>query len=174
MAFRSAPFDPLWVAGPLARHVPLVLMPFALLLIVGGVSTPNPTAVGQGPDADAPEPAHGILRVTRHPLMWGIAIWAIAHILANGDLASLVFFGAFAALALGGTLLIDAKRTRLNERGWGVFLQRTSNLPLGAVLQGRQKLVLREITGRQWLVTAALYLLLILVHPLLFGAPALG
>ncbi len=36
--------------------------------------------------------AQGIFSVTRHPLTWGIALWASAHLLANGDLVSLIFF----------------------------------------------------------------------------------
>ena len=38
-------------------------------------------------------------RVMRHPFLWGVALWAVSHLLANGDLASLLLFGAFAAYA---------------------------------------------------------------------------
>ena len=49
-------------------------------------------------------------------------MWAILRILVNGDQASLLFFGGLAVLALGGTTLIDARRTREAAPGWGVFL----------------------------------------------------
>jgi len=172
IAYRRAPVEPVWVAGDLLRLLPLVAMPFALLLLVGGLTAPNPTAVGQAPDPDAPEPAHGMLRVTRHPVMWGIALWAAAHVAANGDLASILFFGSLGALALGGTVLLDAKHTARNAPGWGVFLQRTSNLPLAAILERRQRLDLTEIGLRAPIVAVALYVGLLLLHPWLFGAPA--
>jgi uncharacterized membrane protein len=38
-------------------------------------------------------------RVMRHPFLWGVALWAIAHLLTNGDMASLLLFGAFGAYA---------------------------------------------------------------------------
>jgi uncharacterized membrane protein len=173
-AYTAAPFLPLWEPGPMPRLVPVVVMPVALLLVVCSVSQPNPTAVGQGPDVDAGEPAKGILRITRHPMMWGIALWATAHILATGDEASVIFFGSLGTLALLGTVFIDARKTRENPPGWGVYLQSTSNLPFQAIVERRQRLVLREIGLRPVLVALALYLLLITGHPWLFGAPALG
>ena len=96
--------------------------------------------VGQQPDPDAASPATGIIRVTRHPFMWGVALWALLHLAANGDEASVIFFGSIAVLALVGTVLIDARRTRENAPGWGVFLQATSNLPFAAILERRQQL----------------------------------
>ena len=174
VAWRAAPVVELWSAGPALRHLPLLVMPLALLLAVCGVSQPNPTAIGAAPDPDATEPATGILRVTRHPLMWAFGLWGLVHMLANGDLASLLFFGTFAVLALAGTVLIDHKRTRRNEPGWGVFLQATSNLPLAAIVERRQRLVPREIGPTRVIVAVALYVVLILLHPLLFGVPVAG
>jgi uncharacterized membrane protein len=173
LAWRAAPLLPLW-NEPVLDHVPAVAMPFALLLAVCGLSQPNPTALGQKPDADAARPVHGIIRVTRHPLMWGIGLWALAHLLAMGDVASLVLFGTLALLALGGTLLLDAKRSARNEPGWGVFLQSTSNLPLLAIIERRQKLAPREIGLLRVAVALGLYLVLILIHPWLLGVSALS
>jgi uncharacterized membrane protein len=173
VAWRAAPWVELWPSGLALRHVPILVMPFALLSLVCGVSQPNPTAVGQAPDPDAADAVHGMLRVTRHPVMWGIALWALSHLVANGDLASLVFFGTFAALALVGTRMIDAKRSRRNEPGWGVFLQATSNVPLMAIIERRQRLVLGEIGLPRVVVALALYVVLLIAHPWLFGVPAL-
>lgn len=41
-----------------------------------------------------------IRRATAHPMLWGVALWALAHLLANGDLAGLLLFGGFGAYAL--------------------------------------------------------------------------
>lgn len=176
LAWRAAPPVPLWEVGPGLRHLPLLVMPVALLLVVCGARGPNPTAVGQRPDPDAREPATGVLRVTRHPLMWGVGLWAVAHLLANGDLADAILFGTFAVLALAGTVLIDAKRTRQAAPGWGVFLQATSNAPFAAILQRRQRLrpVPREIGLARFAAALALYVLLLWAHPHLFGVGPLS
>jgi protein-S-isoprenylcysteine O-methyltransferase Ste14 len=42
----------------------------------------------------------GIVRVTRHPFLIGVGLWAVVHLVANGDVASFIFFGAFAVTAL--------------------------------------------------------------------------
>ena len=91
--------------------------------------------------------------MTRHPSCGG-GLWALLHLAANGDEASVIFFGSLAVLALAGTFLIDARRTRENAPGWGVFLQATSNLPFAAILERRQKLVAGEIG--LWRVALAL------------------
>lgn len=172
-AWKAAPHLPLWDPGAGLRHLTLAVMPVASLLVVCGLTRPNPTSVGQRPDPDAREPATGILRVTRHPFLWGVGIWAVSHVLANGDAASSVFFGALGTLALLGTILIDAKRTRAPPPGWGVFLQATSNIPLAAVAQRRQRLSLREIGLARVALALGLYVLLVWAHPWLFGVSPL-
>lgn len=39
-------------------------------------------------------------RFTRHPMLWGITLWSAGHLLANGDVASMILFGGFGAYAL--------------------------------------------------------------------------
>jgi uncharacterized membrane protein len=173
-AWRAAPVVPLWEPGGGLRHLALALMPLAFLLAVCAFTGPNPTVVGQNPDPDAGSPATGIIRVTRHPFMWGIGLWAVLHMLANGDQASAIFFGTFAVLALAGTVLIDARRTRENAPGWGVFLQATSNVPFVAILQRRQRLVLGEIGLWRAAVALGLYVLFLWLHPWLFGVSPLA
>jgi uncharacterized membrane protein len=130
--------------------------------------------VGRKPDPDAREPATGMLRITRHPVMWAIGLWALSHLLANGDLASILFFGTFTVMALAGTLLIDAKRTRRPPAGWGVFLQATSNVPFAAILERRQRFVPREIGLTRVAGALGLYVVLLWAHPYLFNASPLG
>ena len=173
-AWRAAPLVPLWDAGPAVRHLAAALMPVAFVLLVGAVTSPNPTVVGQRPDPDAASPAVGVVRITRHPFLWGVGLWAVLHILANGDAAALIFFGSLAVLALAGTLLIDARRTRENAPGWGVFLQATSNLPFAAIVEGRQKLRPGEIGLWRAALALAAYVTMFWLHPWLFGVGPLG
>ena len=63
----------------------------------------------------------GLLRITRHPFQWSVVLWAIGHIVANGDVASLLFFGSLGALSLWGSFLIDAKKARTMGADWTAF-----------------------------------------------------
>jgi uncharacterized membrane protein len=46
-------------------------------------------------------------RVLRHPQLSAVILWAVAHLLVNGDLASMVLFGGFALWALASILVIN-------------------------------------------------------------------
>jgi uncharacterized membrane protein len=173
-AYRGAPYIELWPAPVWSALLPLIVMPFALLLLVCGVSTLNPTAVGSPETLEQAEPARGILRVTRHPFMWGVALWALAHIVTNGDAAAVVLFGAFAVLALLGTLLIDHKFRARRGAQWQRFAVMTSNLPFVAILAGRQHLALAEIGWLRVGIALALYVALLALHPWLFGLSPFG
>ena len=92
VAYPRAPIVPVWPPPPWTAWVPVAVMPLATLLLVAGYSTPNPTAVGMERWARADDPAPGILRVTRHPVMWALGLWALSHLAANGDLCLDVVF----------------------------------------------------------------------------------
>jgi uncharacterized membrane protein len=110
-AFSKAPYEGVWV-GDEFKVWALMLMPFALISVIAGGMTRNPSAVRQESALATMGEPRGILRVTRHPIQWGIALWALLHLIARGDAASLVFFGGFALLSILGTLLIDARKNR--------------------------------------------------------------
>ncbi len=141
-AWQAAGTIPLWFAPPWLRWVLALLMIPAFVLFAASLRG-NPTAVG-GEAALRAEP-HGIQRVTRHPMLWSFALWALVHGLGNGDSASLLFFGAFLVTALVGMPSIDAKIAQRDPEGWAGFSARTSILPFGAIAAGRNRLVLREI-----------------------------
>lgn len=106
--------------------------------------------------------------------MWAFGLWALSHIVANGDLASLLLFGSLAALALIGTALIDARyRARLSAQ-WPDFAKQTSNLPFAAIAAGRQELRLQEIGWWRPALALGLYVLLLVAHPWLFAASPFG
>ena len=168
-AFYHAPFVNLWYAVAL-RPVPLVVMPFALVFIACGLFSPNPTLVGQERLLKSAEPARGILRITRHPMMWGFALWAASHIVARGDAAALIFFGAFLVLALSGTWLIDRRKAAALGGDWRRFAAVTSNVPFIAIVGGRNRFKPAEIGGWKILLGLATYVVLLLLHHWLFGA----
>lgn len=171
VAYARAPYVPLW-ENPDLRWVPVVVMPFACILFVGALSSPNPLSIARRkPAYDAARP--GIVSVTRHPLMWAFALWAGAHVTANGDAASLILFGLLLVLALAGPMSLDARRRRaLGDEEWTRLAAPTSNLPLAAALAGRNRLDFAGIGLGRTLGGLALYAALLFAHPYVIGVPA--
>jgi uncharacterized membrane protein len=174
IAYAGAPYVGLWPFAAWMAWLPLLLMPVALIFLVCGVSSPNPTAVGAQDTLDPEDAARGILRITRHPVMWAFALFALSHMVANGDLASVVFFGTFAALALIGTLLLDRKYAGRRGADWQRFAEVTSNVPFGAIAAGRQRIAFEEIGWVRIGAAFALYVALLALHPSLFGVSPMG
>jgi uncharacterized membrane protein len=139
--------------------------------IVIGVFTPGPTLAGyEKKGLAAAEPARGILRITRHPFLWGVALWSAGHLLVNGERFAVMLFGALGLMVLFGTRSIDRKGRARDPEGWARFEQVSSNVPFVAITQERNTLRLVEI-GWRALVALAVVALLAWAHPMLFGTP---
>ena len=54
-------------------------------------------------------------RVTRHPMLWGVVVWGVAHLLVRGDLASLILFGGMASYALLAMLSANFRGARKQQ-----------------------------------------------------------
>jgi uncharacterized membrane protein len=171
VAYAHAPTVLLWPGQTWRVLVPIVVMPLAAILLVAGYTTPNPTAVGMERSARADDPAPGVLRITRHPVMWAIGLWATSHVVANGDLRSLIFFGAFAVLSLGGTVLIDRKKRLALGSNWARLAEVTSNLPFAALLAGRTRMRWRDISLLRVIAGLLLYVVLYRGHAIIAGVP---
>jgi uncharacterized membrane protein len=172
LAYRHAPYVELWADTRLLGAVPFAVMPFAAILVVCGLATPNATSLGGARANELQDPVPGIMKVTRHPFLWGVVLWALAHVAANGDAASLILFAGMAALALGGMPSVDAKAAARLGAGWGPVVMRSSILPFAAILSGRTRVSLAEIGWLRILGGLALYAGLLFVHPWIAGKPA--
>ena len=172
-AYATARQISLWGQLPPLKPVVALAVLIAFVLVATGRTAHNPTIVGQGPLLNTGMEAKGIVRITRHPMMWGIALWALSHLMVNGDLASLIFFGSILLLALVGTRSIDAKRRLVYGDAWRTFEESTSNLPFRAILQGRNRLALSEIGWKSPLAGVVLFLVFLGLHPWLFGVAAI-
>src|ERR1700720_953811 len=151
MAYNDPPYVTLWRLPEWGKPIAIILMLPAFLLAVIGLTTPNPTSVGQeGRVARSPE---GIVRVTRYPFLIGIGLWVVVHLIANGDVASFIFFGALVVTALAGTVSIDGKRRRALGRGWQSFEAQTSIAPFAAIAAGRPRFNPGEIATWQWVAS---------------------
>lgn len=166
-AYAKAPAEDLWAGW---RELPAWVMPIAFVLLACGLFARNPTLVGADRLLKSDEPARGIIRVTRHPIMWAFMIWSVAHVLARGDTKSLVFFGGLFAVAALGTLLMDQRKAKTLGDDWRRFEGVTSHLPFVAIAQGRNRLNAAEIGWRNPVIGLALYGIFFWAHPMLFGA----
>lgn len=142
------------------RWVPLLVMPLACLLAVAGMMRQNPFSFG-GLGLRAFDPADpGILAVSRHPLLAAMALWAGAHLLANGDLAHVILFGLFAGFAWMGMALIDKRKQRQMGQGeWRRLSRNTARLNLARL----------RPSGSEAALAGAVFLALLLLH-----APVIG
>ena len=151
-AMRGDPFDPLnhplspgwpppWLRGP-----GMGLAAIGVIFIVAGLFAPGPTLAGfEKRGLSRAEPAYGMLRITRHPFLWGVAIWAAGHLLANGERFAIMLFGALGLMVLFGARSIDRKGRARDAEGYARFEAVSSNVPFAAIIQGRNRLVLGEI-----------------------------
>ncbi len=130
------------------------------ILIGIGALAVNPLSVAfrkAGFDPDRP----GVIGWVRHPLIWGLTLWGLAHIPANGDWPSLVLFAGSAAFGAIGVFAIERRlKRRLGQDEW-------RRLTAGRGHIDRSSLMGAALGLGLWLVFLAL-------HPILFGADPLA
>ena len=166
-AYNRAPYIATWGMLEWWKPFAIISMLPASLLVVIGLTTPNPTSVAQ--EGRLAQPPQGIVRVTRHPFLTGVGLWALVHLIGNGDVASLVFFATWAVVALAGTVSIDRKRRRLMGAAWEPFAAQTSVVPFAAVAAGRNRFRLREIGAWRWGIAVVAYALMLGGHSHIIG-----
>jgi uncharacterized membrane protein len=166
-AYNRAPYIATWGTLEWWKPTAIIVMLPASLLVVIGLTTPNPTSIAQ--EGRLEQPPQGIVRVTRHPFLTGVGLWALVHLIGNGDVASLAFFATWAIVALVGTVSIDVKRRRLLGSDWEPFATQTSIVPFAAIAAGRNRFVAGEIGLWRWGVALLGYALMLGGHAQVIG-----
>lgn len=132
-AWRIGPETPRWsefAASDAGIVIASLLVWLGAVLFVGSFrnnpALPHPEArtrpIGE---------AKGVFRITRHPMMWGFALWGIAHVIVNATPSGLIVSEAIIVLALVGAVLQDMKKAGRYGAAWRDWRARTSFLPFG-------------------------------------------
>ncbi|MGH8621191.1 MAG: NnrU family protein [Burkholderiales bacterium] len=152
-------------AVPGVRQLAMLLAVLAFALIAGGVSHPSPALVG----IKQAWGARGLTRITRHPLFMGIALWALSHLLLNGFLTDVLFFGGMLAFSLAGAAHQDARKRAIEEDRLGQFFAESSYWPFGAIVAGRNRIIWRELPWIALAIGAAAAVGIYALHPWAFA-----
>ena len=80
--YRSSGWIDVWYPPKAMKHITVALMLPAVILVVASYIRGR------------------IYSTLKHPMLAGIKLWAAAHLLANGDLGSIILFGSFLAWAV--------------------------------------------------------------------------
>lgn len=135
-AFRAAPAADLGGASGEAGWIVATLLTLPALVLFLGSLRGNPALPAPGAAKLAAQEPRGVFAVTRHPMMWGFALWAISHIVLWWSWRTLIVAAAILILALVGAHLQDAKKRALVGEGWGVWEAKTSFWPRWGRLPG--------------------------------------
>lgn len=126
-------FVPLWQPPGWGRAAALLITPLAFVLLAAAYLPSN------------------IKRFTAHPMLWGVSAWAAAHLLANGDLASLALFGGLGLFALVDMWLANMR---------------------GAEISATRQPVVKDLTTA--IAGLVVYVVFLALHPYLFGVAVIS
>ena len=104
-----------------------ILMWAGSILFIGSFVA-NPALPGSPGPKGGPK---GVFAITRHPMMWGFAMWAMTHILVLAQFKAVVFYGSILILALVGSALQDRKKAMLLGETWHDWTAQTAFVPFG-------------------------------------------
>ncbi len=130
-AFKAVanPRMPLWNGfDDIGWAVASLLTLVAMILLAGSFSG-NPALAMPGAEKAASAEPHGVFKITRHPMMWSFALWAIGHIIAAPTARTLVIATAVLTLALAGSHMQDRKKRESMGEAWSGWESRTSYWP---------------------------------------------
>jgi uncharacterized membrane protein len=150
IAYRFTPHVPLWPSPMSLRIVTAVLMLAAVLLFAGAKGVP------------------WFKRIVRHPMLWGIGLLGLAHLLSNGEAAGVILFGGLAVFGFAWQGLTDRRDAAIDPARWAETRRTTSVWPFA-----KWHACSDPVTLRPLIIGAIVYVALILLHPWLFGAPVI-
>lgn len=157
-AFKAveAPCLPLWAGFDDASWIVGSLFALLGMVLIAGSFLGNPALPAPGAEEAARQEPAGVLRVTRHPMMWGISLIGIGHLIAAPTSRTLVVMSAIIVLALAGARMQDRKKAALMGDAWHQWESRTRFWPKWSRLF--------QVRAALWLAGLALWLLVTWLH----------
>jgi uncharacterized membrane protein len=135
-AWRGIPASaPLWAVDDALWALASLLVLFASVLFMGSLIG-NPALPAPNAAQAAARAARGVFAITRHPMMWGFALWGLAHMLVMPTSAQIALSAAIILLALAGSAGQDRKKARAMGAAWRDWTARTSFLPFALQIGG--------------------------------------
>ncbi|MEM9502050.1 MAG: NnrU family protein [Pseudomonadota bacterium] len=162
-AFTTAPPADLLGSGEIGWIIATLLMLPALVLFAGSMAG-NPALGLPGSEDMARAQPRGVFRVTRHPMMWGFALWALSHMVLFWSVRTMITAFAMGLLALVGARMQDRKKKALMGDAWEVWESHTSYWPRWGRLFSAGPL--------PWVLGLLLFVFLSWLHVPLAGIPA--
>ncbi len=161
----------LWYLRDVAplRWLAWISMLASLIFLVAGFSSPSPAAVGM----PSPQPPRAIVKVTRHPTFVAFALFGFAHVLMNGWLGDLLFFGSFPVLGILGGIHQDRRKPRELGDTYRKFLAETSFFPGAALSSRRQQWSRADTPWTAIVIGVAATIAIVIFHPMVFGGSPL-
>jgi len=159
---------------PLMRYLTWLLMLFAIIVLIASFITPSPSSMIAQGDAKSASAPRGILKLTRHPDFVAFSAFGIAHMLMNGFVGDLIFFGTFPALSIIGGFHQDARKEVQLGYSYKELEASTSFFPGLALIRGRQSWTARDMPWASIAIGIVVTALIVWLHPTIFGGNPLG
>jgi len=135
-AWRGMPPEPpLWAASDGLWMLASLIVLIASILFMGSLIG-NPALPAPGAAKAAQAAPRGVFAITRHPMMWGFTLWALAHALVMPTPGQIILSATIVFLALVGSAGQDAKKARLMGDAWRGWAARTSFVPYARQIGG--------------------------------------
>ena len=146
------------------------LMLLAFVVMFQGLFTVSPLTTQAEMSGRFGAGARGIQRVTRHPQVLAMVLFAVAHLMVNPFAADWVFFGGFIVYGMLAVVHQDSRTRAAGSDSARGLLSETSAVPFAAIVSGRQRLAPSEYSLIGFIVSILLFFAVRYFHGFLFGA----
>src|SRR3954464_15474760 len=136
--YRAAGYIEVWDPPVWTRHLALLLMWPAWVMVVAAYFPGR------------------IKRTLKHPMLAGVKLWAFAHLLANGDLGSILLFGSILAWAIAARISVK-RRSVVQDHGGPAAAPAGLRNDILAVAIGTAAYLGFAIWGHAWLIGVAVW-----------------
>jgi uncharacterized membrane protein len=159
----------LYNSGYSLQMLAQLFMLAALIILLQGLVSANPMTTYAELSSKSVSSAHGIQRITRHPQNLSFACFGLAHLLVNPYVGDWIFFGGFIVYGIVSAMHQDRRQFATGSEEVKQFLADTSAIPFAAIMKGKQRFGLAEYYPPALVAAAVIFILLKLLHPVLFG-----